>query len=81
MRNAHSDGAGDEDGFTAKLINVEDGRNSGKHEKDTTNSTGKERGCVAGKTQVLENEGSVVQDGIDTRPYDQSVMVSFRGYE
>lgn len=73
VRNSHADSTRDEDGLATKLINVENGGNSGKHKKNTTNSTSQERCCVASETQVLEDEGGIVQDGVDTGPCSQSV--------
>jgi hypothetical protein len=79
VRNTHTDGTSDEDGLTTKLIDVEDSRDCGEHEQDTTNTTGQKRTCVASQTQVLEDESGVVQNSVDTRPCtSKSVRTSQR---
>lgn len=68
VRNTHADGTSNEDRLATKLIDVQDSRDGGEHEQDTTNTTGQERTCVASQVQVLEDERSVVQNSVDTRP-------------
>lgn len=68
MRDTHADGTSDKNGLTTKLINVKNGRDGGKHEQDTANTTGQKRAGVASQVQVLEDESGVVQNGVDTGP-------------
>lgn len=69
MRDTHTEGTNDENGLATKLIDVKNGRDSGEHEQDTTDTTGEKRTRVASQTQVLENESGVVQNSVNARPY------------
>jgi hypothetical protein len=56
MRNTHPNSTGNQNGLTPKLINVQNGRDSGKEHKDTADTTSKQRYGVSRETEVLEDE-------------------------
>ena len=56
MRNTHANGSCDQDGLASKLINIEDCRNGGQKQENTTHSASKQRDSISSETQVFENE-------------------------
>lgn len=57
VADAHADGSGDEDGFAAEFIDVEDG-GDGEEEFDYAYYTcGEETCCVAVEAEAIEDEG------------------------
>lgn len=71
MANSHADSANDECGLATPAINVHDGGYGGdKH--DNSHNTGCKKGDrVAGKTELAEYNGGVVEHSVDTSPSTQ----------
>ena len=58
MTDAHADGSGDEDGFAAEFVDVEDGRDGEEEFDYAYYAGGEETCCIAVEAEALENEGS-----------------------
>lgn len=61
VADAHSDGAGDHDGFAAELVDVEDGGDGGEEHGYADDAGGEEGGGVAGGAEGGEDGGGVVK--------------------
>lgn len=56
MRNTHPNSTSNQDGLAPKLINVQNGRDSGKEHEDTADTTSKQGSGVSRETEILEDE-------------------------
>lgn len=64
----HANGAYSEDGLAADTVDVEDRRDSGDEHDDADDAGCEERNCDAGKAEVFENGGSIIEDRVDSGP-------------
>lgn len=64
----HADGADGQHGLAAGAVDPEHGRDSGDEHDDADDTRGQERCRVEVEAELLENEGSVIQNRVDTRP-------------
>ena len=62
MTDTHGDGSRKQDGFSAKLINVEDSRNSGEEHGYTNYACRKKAGGITRSAQRFEDGRRVVED-------------------
>ena len=65
---SHEEGAGDEDGLPAGLIDPYDGRNGREEHHNAYHTGGEKRDGVACQAEVPEDERCVVENGVDTGP-------------
>ena len=64
----HSDCTDRQDGLATKFVDVEKRRNSGEQHNDTDDTGGEKGNGITRETEILENGGSIVEDGVDTSP-------------
>lgn len=68
MGNTHANSASDQHGFASPAIHEQDCRDRREKEQYTADATGEKRGCITSESEVLEDEGRIVEDGVDSRP-------------
>lgn len=64
----HDDGANNQDGLSADLVDDGHGGEGADEEDNTGDTSGQESSRAAGETEALEDVAGVVDDGVDTRP-------------
>ena len=71
MTDCHADSADDKGRLSAPPVNVHDGGDGGDEHDDAHNTGCKKRNGVVRKTELAEDDGSVVKHSVNTSPSTQ----------